>query len=168
MKKDEEQKIGKVPAKFHRRNKLIFDISMVVSYFIAVIPLIIYYHVEKELTSDLTLSFLIWIFGLLTGTLIAMVYSPFSEEEKTNFNTLSTVVVSFITGYLTSKLFEPILSNLVHDPEFVKTIEFMRIIIYTIGVLFALISVYIYRKYYLQGKDVVYTDKEKRNQEKES
>ena len=97
-----------------------------------------------------------------------MVYSPFSEEEKTNFNTLSTVVVSFITGYLTSKLFEPILSNLVHDPEFVKTIEFMRIIIYTIGVLFALISVYIYRKYYLQGKDVVYTDKEKRNQEKES
>ena len=147
-------------ARFNRKRKKIFDISMVFGYFSVMIPLIVLCHSEKN-GPELPVTFLIWILSLLVGTLIGMIYSPFSEEEKTNFNTLSTVMVSFLTGYLTSKLLDPILAILAGNPNFTETIEFYRLIIFVVGVLFATISVYIYRKYYLQGKDVVYTDEKK-------
>ncbi len=94
------------PAKVHSKWKKIFDITMAIGFLILFPSLIGWYHYANGKFSETPFSLIIWIFGMLVGTLMAMIFTPFSKEEKTNFDTLSTAIVSFLTGYLTSKVFD--------------------------------------------------------------
>lgn len=53
---------------------------------------------------DLVITLLISTFGMVLGWIIGIYSSPTSEEEEAKINRFSTLIGSFLTGYILSKI----------------------------------------------------------------
>ena len=132
----------------NRKIHLIIDITLITSFFVTMAWLI--HLIHGWATKEFAYSSLIGIVGLTTGNLVGIYLSPFSKDEKKEFTKLQTTVLSFVVGFLASKV-EPIMSYLMQDARIITDPAIgSRTVIFVICLIFSSIYSYVYRKYYIE------------------
>lgn len=140
-----------------KNRQLLFDIGVVTSYLALSVWLISIIHGFG--TTEFAYTMLTGLSGITTGWLVGLLAAPFSEKEQNRFSQLKTTIISFISGYLISKV-EPLIKYVTTDINIIKepTIG-IRILIYFTSGAFAFIYMYSYRKYYLKQEDIIFEEK---------
>lgn len=143
--------------------QLLFDTIVIASFFLVMTWVLRLIHGWG--TKEFAYSALSGIAGLSIGNVIGVYLSPFSKDEKEEFTKFQASVVSFIGGFLASKI-DPIVNYLVQDARIISNPTIApRSAVFLICLLFSVIYVFAYRKYYLgrEGYGVLSAEKKASN-----
>lgn len=139
--KGQQEKLPELP----KERQTILDVLAFIIYIMISSALIILYHVIE---ADWSFSLFIGLCGLTIGALIGILATPFSIIEEKRFVQLKTAILSFVSGYLLSKI-EPILSAFINNPTQIEEVNVFRFFIFVASGIFGFISIFVYRKYYI-------------------
>ena len=146
----ENKKLEEKP--FSKTKQKVFDVVLGMGYVLVTILLIYFFHDENY--TAIALSLFIGLSGLTIGWLIGILATPFSDEEQKKFSQLKTTIIGFLSGYFLSKI-EPVLSKITSDIDAItQDLTVMRFLIFIVCGIFGFISMFVYRRYYLNRKEV--------------
>lgn len=127
------------------------DIGLTIIYFASIIALIVFYHNSDD--NRLCFTFFFFFSGLTIGAMIGLLSTPFSDDEEIKFGNLKSAVVGFFSGYVLCKL-SPVFDRLGHEDGLLSTDSIVRLMVLTCGLIVGFMGMLVYRRYYIQGKDI--------------
>lgn len=109
--------------------------------------IVAYWTHQEYALSGYSLSVLVGLLGITAGWLVGILASPVNTDETKSFAKYASIVASFFSGYVLAQL-EPSLREVFGSAEvLVNPIYGIRVSLFSINFLCALITVYVYRIY---------------------
>jgi hypothetical protein len=130
----------------HRGWYLVFDLTMLAGFFATTMILLRLFH--GAFGKDFACSALVGITGCAVGTVIAVVITPLTAEERRGWTTLTSALVGVIAGY-GIKVVDELVAYLVKAGHFLDPILGLRFATFILCMLTSLAFGFSYRRYYV-------------------
>ena len=130
---------------YHERLNYKLQMTATFAFILGAGTLVFSYLIGSE-EQAYKINYLICIFGIITGWIIGILATPYTDTEKQRFSNYTKVISAFFSGYLISKI-DRIAEDILSKQLLYDDIYFARVIFFLIFFMLSILIVYVFRAY---------------------